>query len=351
MNTTISLGFTEPTFAKALALKIATPGVRPADAVEHLLTQTLVSNLSEAKFLTLCKAPSVKFHSMYFKERCASLSQLARDGYATWYPELVFSTAKEHEVESVAIEVAGIELRPINYGPAGLIAHKFWSKKLKTQTNHVLRLNHVVIRPSTFSETIRAVETMSPLEQPFIANPRPGPRSGGFEMGIDGFEFVSFDHVVSGKRHFCSCARPAHEKMKASVKGRVSQYAGNAWPHQVMQLLSDAIYNDDICHLCIARRSGPEKAAEIYGDAVQEFVNPYIDQLMMTDGIDKPTARSEVQHILGLSRWLREAEMYSIVKKLFPEQVVLREASPPWLGRQRLDVYLPARGGTSRFVR
>ncbi len=36
--------------------------------------------------------------------------------------------------------------------------------------------------------------------------------------------------------------------------------------------------------------------------------------------------------------------MYNLVKKLFPEQVVLREASPPWLGRQRLDVYLPALG-------
>lgn len=34
--------------------------------------------------------------------------------------------------------------------------------------------------------------------------------------------------------------------------------------------------------------------------------------------------------------------MAVLVKQLFPEQVILREASPPWLKRQRLDVYIPA---------
>lgn len=33
--------------------------------------------------------------------------------------------------------------------------------------------------------------------------------------------------------------------------------------------------------------------------------------------------------------------MYSIVKELMKDTTILREASPAWLGRQRLDVYLP----------
>jgi hypothetical protein len=33
--------------------------------------------------------------------------------------------------------------------------------------------------------------------------------------------------------------------------------------------------------------------------------------------------------------------MYQVIKKIFPDTLVFREASPPWLGRQRLDVYLP----------
>jgi hypothetical protein len=139
---------------------------------------------------------------MYYKERCASLSQLARDGYATWYLELAFSTAREDAIENIEVEGRGLELRPISYGPAGLISHRLWSKKLKTQTNHILRLNHVVIPPNTFSAVIGVMGKMPPLEQPFIANPRPGPRSRGFDLGIEGFEFVSFDHIASGNGTF-----------------------------------------------------------------------------------------------------------------------------------------------------
>lgn len=83
-------------------------------------------------------------------------------------------------------------------------------------------------------------------------------------------------------------------------------------------------------------------AGIVYGDTIQEFVAPYVNQLMLSDGIDKATARAEVQQTLGISRWVREAEMHDIVKKLFPDHVVIREASPPWLGRQRLDVFIPA---------
>lgn len=35
--------------------------------------------------------------------------------------------------------------------------------------------------------------------------------------------------------------------------------------------------------------------------------------------------------------------MYQIIKQIFPDDLVLREASLSWLGRQRLDVFLPQR--------
>jgi hypothetical protein len=243
--------------------------------------------------------------------------------------------------EFVEIDTQGLQLSPINYGPAGLMSHRLWSKQLKTQANHILRLNHVTIPPSIFLETKKMMEAIA-LEQPLVANPRPGPRTQGYEFGVEGFEFVAFDHLITGERCFCSCARPAHGKM-ISEATRIASHSG-AWTHQVVRLLSDATYIDEICHLCIARRSGPEAAADLYGDDIGEFIAPYIDQLMLMLGMDKPTARSEVQHTLGLSRWVREAEMYSLLKKLFPDQVIIRVASPPWLGRQRLDVYLPAIG-------
>ncbi|NRF10605.1 hypothetical protein [Agrobacterium pusense] len=73
MNTKIALGVSEHLFAEALALKASTVGVRPVDAVEELLTQTLAQNIRDTPSVKLHKPPSVKLHSMYYKNRCASL--------------------------------------------------------------------------------------------------------------------------------------------------------------------------------------------------------------------------------------------------------------------------------------
>jgi hypothetical protein len=329
------------TFADSLATKVSVPGVLPVDAVEQILTETIIGSLSDSQSVQLLKPPCVRLHPMYFADRCATLFHLARDGCATWCVDLVFSSAMESAVDNINVVATGLELKPINYG-LEIHSYRLTTKRLKKQVNHVLRPNHLVIPMAVFADALRALELLPSLEQPYVANPRPGPRSQGFEYGIADFEFVSFDHMVTGKRRFCSCSQVANDKMLATARGMTGHYSADSWPHQVVSLLTDASYEDSVCHLSIARRSGPEMAGIVYWDAVQEFVPPYVNQLMLSEGIDKATARAEVQQTLGISRWVREAEMYGIVKKLFPEHVVMREASPPWLGRQRLDVFIPA---------
>lgn len=54
-NSPLSIGFSEKEFAEALALNVATMGVRPVDAVEQLLTQTLVENIQQSAALMLLK--------------------------------------------------------------------------------------------------------------------------------------------------------------------------------------------------------------------------------------------------------------------------------------------------------
>ena len=67
----------------------------------------------------------------------------------------------------------------------------------------------------------------------------------------------------------------------------------------------------------------------------------YVDQVMFDLQVDSRTAQAEVMHVLGLSRWQRESALYGLVRDLFPDNQVLREASPEWLGRMRIDIYLP----------
>lgn len=39
--------------------------------------------------------------------------------------------------------------------------------------------------------------------------------------------------------------------------------------------------------------------------------------------------------------WVSEATLFALLKKKFPEQIVLQHASPEWIGRQHLDIYFP----------
>ncbi|WP_160004753.1 hypothetical protein [Rhizobium sp. 18055] len=223
MAASLSIGLLD-TFAETLAVKVSTPGVRPVDAVEQLLTETFIQNLTTSPDLQLLEAPAIKLHAMYYADRGATLARLAIDGYATWHVELAFSTALENALDDLNVVAVGLELRPISYGFESR-AHRFSTKRLKSQANHVIRLNHVVIPPAVFANTLHCLGAMPALEQPYVANPRPGPRSQGYSHGIQGFEFVSFDHVAPGDRHLCSCARPAIEKMTAAARGMAGTYS------------------------------------------------------------------------------------------------------------------------------
>ena len=117
MDTKLALGFPEHVFAEALALKVSTVGVRPVDAVEQLLTQTLVRNMHDAEVLKLRKPPSAHIHAMYWKDRWASLAHLAQSGYETSYVELKFSTAADAAVANIVVEGYGVELKSVDYGP------------------------------------------------------------------------------------------------------------------------------------------------------------------------------------------------------------------------------------------
>jgi hypothetical protein len=339
----LKIGLDENAFARDLAREIATPGVKPVDSIERLLSQHLARSLKTALGARVIKEPTPRICAGYSKNHWATLFSLAADGYETWYPELQFSTKPSDVVEKIDIEPAGFLLEPIDYGFGVTRKYNLKINTLKTQTNHILKLNHLKIGRSVFDRTLKIVETEFQLEQPYLANPGPQLIENGREVVVARNEFVAFDHIINGSRVFCNCARPAHDKIRASAVDVSSEYVPNSWPHQVIRFLSNPTYLESICHLCISASLGPEGAADRYGDAMQEFVEPYVNQLMRSRDLDERTARTEVQQQLGLSRWVREAEMYQVIKQIFPDDLVLREASPPWLGRQRLDVFLPQR--------
>lgn len=328
----MKLELKDEAFISDLAKAALTPGIRPIDAIEQLLSEHLVASLETSFAESLLEQPVVHIHEIYNKHRCLTLSDLAAQGYKTWYADVKFSTHSHLTIKETEIEPVGIRLEDIEYGGGVKRAYQIKTTKLKTKTNHLIRLNTLVLDSHIFERTISKLEGIQ-LEQPYVANPKCGPEYV--------CEFISFDHIVTGQRSFCTCTKPVHINMLEKAQADVENFAQSSWPHKVIEILTQAAYVDRLCHLCVAEQYGASTAAEKYGDNMHEFLPPYIDQLMITRGLDKRTARGEVQEILKLSRWIRESEMYGIIKKIFPDNLVFREASPPWLGRQRLDVFLP----------
>jgi len=103
----------------------------------------------------------------------------------------------------------------------------------------------------------------------------------------------------------------------------------------------DAHYEEAVCHLCLARSIDKEEPIRRYGASVADGFEAYIDQLVFDEALDARTARGRVKQILGLDRWVKESALYAVIRELFPQNRVLREASPTWLGRMRLDIFLP----------
>jgi hypothetical protein len=60
------------------------------------------------------------------------------------------------------IESAGFSLEPIDYGFGVSRTYAFKSKSLKTQTNHVVKLNHLRLGKSIFRRTLELIETDYP---------------------------------------------------------------------------------------------------------------------------------------------------------------------------------------------
>lgn len=338
MDTSIDLGFDDAAFIAAVAQEVSTPGVRPTAAARRFLSNHLSARLRDTLGARLIKDPLVKLR---MGSRGLTLSDLSKIGAEDYYTELRFSTRPADAIASAIVRSRGFELVAFEYGGGVRRDYQLKTRALKTQTNHELRLNHLRLPGVLFAGVRDALAAGEPLAQPWLANPNALDHAALEGLTIMSYRLVCFEHVLDGSRVFCSCSAKAHVAIRAKAASGIEHYASGGHRHKVLDLLAGPTYLDGICHLCVARASGVESAALRYGDNLADFEKSYMNQLMSADEIDERTARAEIQQQLGLSRWKSEAKLYSLIKELFPTHMVQREASPSWLGRQRLDILVP----------
>ena len=312
-----------------------TGGATPVVAIERALEAHIFQCFQNSLVSRLIKPPRVRLHESYFKERFANLKSLAKSGYETWYTEVCCATATGDKIEGLEVSADGIDLLPIDYGFGVSKTVKEKTSSLKRQINHTYTINHLRLGKGLFEEiSDTLLSSKTALPQPLIANFTPGP-------DIMGNRVVSYDDIVTGARTFCECARGFHTTLHDRATEIMPQYAPGSWPEIVASMFDDVTYKSGICHLCIAKEKGAEEAVRYYGISIETYFPGFMDQIVHDLGVDEKTARREVMHILNLNRWVRESALYGVIRELFPDQRVLREASPDWLGRMRIDIFLP----------
>jgi hypothetical protein len=305
---------------------LASQGMTPVLAIERALESHLYQVFFSAFSELLVKPPKVKFHSMYFKKPFASLAELLNIGYETWYPEITIATRSGDGFE-LFLDSKDLELVPIDYGFGVSRIYQVKSKELKKQVNHVVRINHIRVGETIIRMILDRLAENPPV-QPMIANFDPLASCWGMRI-------VSFDHMLSGQKSLCECARLFHLSAAAPMDNEGSHIRA------LREYLGRCDYRLNLCHLCITKSSPEDKR---YGTSIETNFKAYVDQVMFDRCIDSRTAQAEVMQILGLSRWQRESNLYGLVRDLFPDYRVLREASPTWLGRMRIDIYVPELG-------
>ena len=84
----------------------------------------------------------------------------------------------------------------------------------------------------------------------------------------------------------------------------------------------------------------------MYGSRIKVIYGAYIQKTSIEKSISERDAENEVREYIGVPRigegWVSETQLYKLIVNLFAEYEVIREASPDWLGNQRLDIYIPS---------
>jgi hypothetical protein len=208
-------------------------------------------------------------------------------------------------------------------------------KELKTVTRYTIRFRSVAISTALLGYAAKNLsenctcptETLVPY--------------------IDGFWDWALRFICKfcGKAYFCDCFGAALVKRCIEAKAQASNYSSEGWPHRFLRAYRETGFRPKICHICTDSPSELFFCHPMYGSKVLVHYGPYVYKIATEKNISLRDAENEVRDILGIPRigegWLTEAELLHLVRAVLKDEEVIHQASPEWLGHQRIDIYVP----------
>lgn len=148
----------------------------------------------------------------------------------------------------------------------------------------------------------------------------------------------TFYNKITGKTYFCNCFNKAIEKSKKDSQ------LSNTHQH-IEKALENNSFKESICHICTNKNSDLMYGSKMYCSEVKVRYGAYIKKLEIEKEITERDAENEIRVIKNIAkigeRWINETLLFNYIDMIFPEYNVIREASPQWLDKQRLDIFIP----------
>jgi hypothetical protein len=319
----INLDFEPEAFRGAL-----TDRIRSADGQLPWLAESIVADLltaSMAPLLTsgyLLAARAVLYG--HYKPTC--LADAAVNGIVLWYLKLLIDAPKGRVLEEAEFRLPShLVLNPISYGTFAT-ATKFKHRSMRARERHEIEFLNPSIPSRLFRSVARRHVCGTTCDRALL------------DPVIDGvWDWqLQFACRLCGRAYYCACFELALQRAPVTHKVRAREKSRSV------------AFLPSLCHLCTGKPSNLEFCHPMYGSSVLVRYGPYIRKLEHELGLSARDAENRVREALGIARigegWISETQLYHLVVHLFTGHSVTREASPEWLGRQRLDIYVSELG-------
>ena len=147
----------------------------------------------------------------------------------------------------------------------------------------------------------------------------------------------TFYNKITGEAYFWRCFERALRK-----SGFVAYHADHV---HIKRAIGNNAFKDGICHLCTNANSDLLYCHPMYGSIFKMRYGPYIEKTRIENDISEREAENIVREKKGVpkigEKWISETLLFNYIAVFLSGFVVEREASPSWLGKQRLDMYIP----------
>jgi len=256
-------------------------------------------------------------------------------GYSFWYVKLQIDLVPGVRISESDLSVCGcIRLDSVRYGGVSKTT-KFKHKEMKTRERYLVEFIHPVILPGALEKIRKGIGEKCHCDNSLLHPVRHRVWEWPQQFGC----------INCGIRYICDCFRPAVEKHLEVAKQQQASYSRSGWPHRFLRSFAESEYRARICHLCTGNPSNLFFCHPMYGSRVRVKYGAYMRKFEIQDALSERDAENKVREILGIPKvgegWVSETQLFRLVESLFPEYDVIREASPDWLGKQRLDIFIP----------